>query len=208
MDKILIFFTGLFCFILSIILISDGLTYFHLEKTIVQLQNLQKQIEKNLLPSTEKESPLTTPTLLHSNEVSFHLANLCHNANLPLEKLQLLKPKSKTPDEFELALTLQGTYKNFMVLVDSVQKLPWNIHWKILKISQQKDQNDDLDIKIKLAISVYYFIQPSSQKNVFTNQHQQTIPLSPFTISRHVGKINNTELITVGRKIFCTSQGV
>src|SRR5580700_2821662 len=104
MDKILISFTILFFLITSIILISDGLTYFHLEKTTVQLQNLQKQTEKNLLTSTEKKSLFTEPKLLNSNQVSFDLVTLCDHAHLPLEKMQLLKPKSKTPDEFEILL--------------------------------------------------------------------------------------------------------
>lgn len=205
MDKTLIFFTSLFALISTIILISDGFTYFHLEKTMDQLQILQKQKEKSLLNATEKQSLLEAPKLLDSNSALFNLANLCKNSKLAVEKMQSLKTHSKTPDEFEIVLITQGSYKNLMQFIELLHRLPWDIHWKTLKISQQNDQDDQLDIKMKFAISVYYFINSSPQKPNLVNQNHQTIPLSPFTISRHVGKINNTELIMLGRKIFCTS---
>jgi Tfp pilus assembly protein PilO len=208
MDKTLIFSISLLSLIAVFMLSLDWTTYLRLEKTVAALQTLQKQKEKTLsnpLETLQKQGDPTELKLLNPNNICFTITNLCTQANLLLEKIQFEKPHTKTQDKFEISLALLSNYKNFTALIASLAELPWGLDWKALHISPSKNEDYPLKIKLKLSINAYYSPQTSSKPHALpSGKNNETAPYSPFTSSRHVGKIttdNQTiELIIFGQK--------
>lgn len=206
MDKIILYLIGLLSLAITLILMSDWVSFYHLTKKHQALQQTQKQKENSLsrrLIKTQKENPVVAPLLINESEATYQLIAICDSFSIFIKKVVLKKALSKTNESFEISLELLCEYRNLIDLIVKLIELRWNTTVKTLHITKEKNSPYPLKIKLDLNISRHGLSQAKPHSLIQTKQKDLTT-FSPFSMIRHAGNVvinlKSTELIEIGEK--------